>query len=217
MKKFTSILMSFTLLFSLTFTAFADNTSPSFADVSEKDWFFTSFQVLYDMGAINGTEDGLFHPNDSLTIPQFMKMIFSIIDNGNINANQGTHWGTPYMERAVHWSILDMNEYPESTWDRPITRNEIAEFASLIVTNRLNESKAALTTEAQKLQEIIADWDSIPSRYQPHVVQMYLKGILNGGAKNLFNGSTSLTRAEACVIIHRIISKSNRINFGISF
>jgi C-terminal peptidase prc len=61
------------LVKALRFSA-ADNQTP-FADVAADAWYAPYVSAMYDMGLIEGEDDGLFHPDDPLTHEQFLTIL----------------------------------------------------------------------------------------------------------------------------------------------
>ena len=47
----------------------------SFADVPAGAWYAPYVDTLYEMGLVNGYDDGLFHPNDPITHEQFLVLM----------------------------------------------------------------------------------------------------------------------------------------------
>lgn len=185
-----------------------------FPDVQESDWYYFEFSLFYSWNMIEGYPDGLFHPNESLTLAQCMKLLFYPQTTLSNVSTANCHWATPYMEKAFEYDVIDKSMYPETTWDKPISRYEISKIGYLYVVNRLQENDFEMYPGTDILPTKITDWATIPSEYHHYILQMYMKGIMLGYDDRGFHGEKQLTRAEACVLIMRITSQTNRIPFG---
>jgi C-terminal peptidase prc len=54
---------------------FSTSDSAPFADVPSDAWYAPYVSALYDMGLIQGEDDGLFHPDDPVTHEQFLTIL----------------------------------------------------------------------------------------------------------------------------------------------
>ena len=87
---------------------FSDITDPEIAQAAD---------VLSAMGVVNGTGNGKFSPNNSLTRAQFCKMAIEIMGNGELAMAQmyrtvfadvkSTHWGRGYVNLAATLDLGD--------------------------------------------------------------------------------------------------------------
>jgi hypothetical protein len=105
-------------------------------------------------------------------------------------------------------SLLEAGEFAQSTWDQPITRQEMAKImarGAQFVRKEANEAKTSVFTSK------ITDYNSIPEAYGPYVAQVYAKGIVTGYPDGSFGGNKQATRAEAATMVVRLIDPVHRV------
>ena len=64
-------------------TKLPDNLHMTFTDVAKTDWYYYPVMLMDSLGYI--PEDGLFRPNDPITVAEFMRFM-SFIDNNGVHA-----------------------------------------------------------------------------------------------------------------------------------
>ena len=45
-----------------------------FRDVSDSDWYYENIKALYELGLVNGQEDGAFGPEDNMSVAEVVTM-----------------------------------------------------------------------------------------------------------------------------------------------
>lgn len=69
--------------------------APAFADTPANAWYTPYVTTLSQMGVVNGYDDGLFHPNDSIPHQQFMVILARIVANTNYTCQSAMAAGMP--------------------------------------------------------------------------------------------------------------------------
>jgi hypothetical protein len=189
-----------------------------FSDIRETDWFFETIDALTQLGAVNGYSDGTFRPNNEITVAEYVKLIVYFIDKTIPNAQN--HWATNYMTKAEELNLVDVGEYLQNTWDTPITRQQMAKISYRYMIELNGEppgpgfSVDGIETSDYFISKI-KDWNSIPEMYRNNVLETYYKGVAAGYPDGFFRGETTATRAEACAIVFRTTSETNRLQVSI--
>lgn len=173
--------------------------SVSFSDINGH-WAEESIKRLSVQGLVNGFEDGTFHPDDTVTRAQFVKMIISALGNDMEEVVEQTFsdvsteaWYAPYVEMAYKYGIIagdGVYFYP----DNNITRQEMA-----VMTARAFgiESGSDITFN---------DGDSIADWAVESVKAISGAGIMGGYEDNTFRPEDNTTRAQAAAVIDRILN-----------
>lgn len=173
--------------------------SISFSDINGH-WAEESIKRLSVQGLVNGFEDGTFHPDDTVTRAQFVKMIISALGNDMEEVVEQTFsdvsteaWYAPYVEMAYKYGIIagdGVYFYP----DNNITRQEMA-----VMTARAFgiESGSDITFN---------DGDSIADWAVESVKAISGAGIMGGYEDNTFRPEDNTTRAQAAAVIDRILN-----------
>ncbi|HHU22626.1 MAG TPA: hypothetical protein GXZ52_04300 [Clostridiales bacterium] len=193
----------------------------SYPDVLEQDWFYSDVMALTELNILQGYGDGLFYPDDFLTVGQFLKMIGCAVypeeipeEAGGIVQMSGgggmpeTHWASRYFCAALDKGLVLHGEFennPDSL-DTTINRYQMSVILVRTAEKVLGEGQAT----AENLENFIADSSEIPEEYIPYVRQAYAKGLLRGDALRNFRGAKELTRAEAAAVVMRLIDPQVR-------
>lgn len=156
---------------------------------------------------IGGFPDGTVRPSEAVTREQFMKMLMTSIKAGGFTSSRAnfadvgaTRWSRGDIHTAIHFDILRPDE--EGARFRPampITREDMALYA----TRLLGIGLVAAQGEVPLLTFI--DRESISERHRSAVAVAVQHGLLSGYPDGTFGPQRSLTRAEAFVVISRIL------------
>ena len=171
----------------------------SFTDVAEGDWFAPFVIPAANAGWFSGNPDGSFGPNQSLTVAQVIVLatrLHSAHTNDEIPAAvEGEAWYMPYYNYCLEKGIFTAEDGYLEKMDAAATRFEMAAILD----------KAAYPPRVAGGVNEVAD-GFIPDlaegdEYGEIVYRWYRSGVLTGDAQYRFNGESSITRAEASVII----------------
>lgn len=85
-----------------------DKQMTSFTDVAQKHWAGKAIEAVKRAGIMNGYKDGTFHPNQSLTRAEAVKVLNSLLNRGPLQGVTKatwpdvplTHWASPDIEEA---------------------------------------------------------------------------------------------------------------------
>ncbi len=150
---------------------------------------------------INGSNDGMFHPDSPLTRAEAAQIINSLITgvtDADIIANTtfsdvpSNAWYTPAVNKLASYGVMSGNEgkfYPNNN----ITRAEFVTILSRF--EELSESTRTFTDVSEDF------WG-----YR-QVISAAEKGWVNGYEDGTFLPNKTLTRAEAVTIINRVLQR----------
>lgn len=188
------------------------NTYPGYADVKENDWFYTDAKLCAEMGLMNGTDRG-FEPTKTLTVAECAALAARLLEGYTgkaIPANaQGAAWYQSYMDYLGEYvNTRTYSIYGMLPWDEPqreATRWEFALFLYLVTDG--NES-------AFPALNSVAPGDLPDVKDDAMVLALYNAGILKGTDEaGTFQGSKTLTRAEAAAMVTRMARSEERLTF----
>jgi len=179
----------------------ASATDSSFPDM-DSHWAKGNVSALAEKGIISGMDDGLFHPNELVTTAEFVKMVIQ----GSVGTfpPTGAHWASGYLGEALRLGIID--EYDVNGRDEPLIRRFAARICHNTLTNILEEDDEPNISAAENLEDLHSCTTCVWG-----VAQCYMKGIMIGRPDGLFDGESSITRAEAATVIMRLIEPSARL------
>lgn len=182
-RNIVSIILA-TALLAGTVNAVAVNSHQSFLDVPSTHWAYGSIQTMADMGIVDGVGRSKFDPNGKVSPTQFANMIVQAFDAS---------------DNAIH-----VNNKCISAMNAAITRAEAARVLSYLMNQQ--DVPAPSTTELNETRAKIADYNKIAPNSQNAVATVCCHGIMRGvDAKGSFNPDGQLTRAEACVVLERLM------------
>ncbi|MBS3948045.1 MAG: DUF5050 domain-containing protein [Dethiobacter sp.] len=155
---------------------------------------------------IGGFPDGTMRPSDIVTREQFIKMLTTGIRAAEFTTSRanftdvGIRWSRNNIHSAVHLGILKPNE--EGIRFRPaepITREDMALYTTRLLGIGL--------IPTQNISLSFSDKDSISERHRTSVATAVEHRLLAGYPDGTFGPKRNLTRAEAFVVISRILSE----------
>ena len=179
---------------------------PDFSDVQDH-WAKPYIEALAERGALSDIGDGIFHPDEFMTLDQFVAIIMesqSVETEPGLDNGSDTDPDIGYMESALEKGIIDTSDLEYA--DMPITRLTAVRFchmALLVLFDEEDEENASAAARD------LIDFNSCHT-CREHISQLYAKGIITGRPGFNFDGDTALTRAEACTLIMRMIDPSLR-------
>ncbi|MEA4846097.1 MAG: S-layer homology domain-containing protein [Clostridiaceae bacterium] len=206
MKKYSKAFIAFLIIISMLVGYVS--AAAEFTDVKEADWFAEAVGKLNGLKIIDGMPDGSFSPQGEVTRAQFVKMLveamsYKHIDNVSFvdmrpNPQVKPHWASVYVETALRNDAIVKEEEGDRFYpDIPLTRDDMVMMIC-----------RALKLEPSDGSNPYFDMDE-PNGYFTKVYEEYLvRGIPMNG-KIIFNSTGVTTRAQASVIISRLVDYRN--------
>lgn len=183
----------------------------SFEDTaSVKAWAGRQIQVAAAKGILEGRAENAFDPNGFVTRAEFAKMIVKTfaLENGNATENfddvNDTDWYKVYVASAVKNGIVNGKEAGKFDPNGKITRAEMAVMSS----RALSLKGVSITpTKVDEALKGFTDSNEINSSLKNGVALAASEGIIIGEEGNVFNPNANSTRAQAAVVIYRLLNK----------
>lgn len=164
-------------------------------------WARECVETMAEKGMIAGMNDGLFHPDDTVTTAQFVTMLLRS-GVGELPPTDG-HWASGYLDEALRRNIIEADDIRRR--DAPLIRQFAARIGLEALRSIFDEPDATDISAADRLKDLYQCSACVWS-----TGQLYVKGIMLGRPDGLFHGNDTLTRAEAAVIIMKIADPSMR-------
>ncbi|OCT10694.1 hypothetical protein A8709_22930 [Paenibacillus pectinilyticus] len=183
--------------------AFNDTTSV-------KAWAGRQIQVAAAKGILEGRAEQAFDPNGLVTRAEFAKMIVKTFSLENANATENfsdvndSDWFKVYVASAVQNGIVNGKEAGKFDPNGSITRAEMAVMSSRALALK------GITLSPAKVEEALkgfTDAASINASLKDGVALAASEGIVIGEEGNAFNPNANSTRAQAAVVIYRLLNK----------
>ncbi len=205
--------MTITLLTSVAFANFTDNTAG--------DSHFTAISALEEMGIINGYEDNTFRSDEKISRAEALKMITlasglfeeedmdrdAIVEEGEERPFTDTPlsaWYTPYLQAAKDEGII--KGYEDGTFEPTSTIN-LAESIKIL----LESYKIDLTEVNYEYLVVDTPEDSWFADYAAYLLK---PGILNISSTNEIYADQEMTRGYLAEIIYRLEQNKKGSEFG---
>lgn len=202
MKKFITLLLVFSFIFSMNVSA---ATKVTFTDISGH-WAEKEIVDLADKGLIGGVGNNKFSPNTTVKVDEFIKLCLTSIGY-NFDVSKYPYWGTPYINKAIELGIIGKKEF--TNYQRAITREEMS---SIVIKSYGKVDTIFGSSLNQEIVKSIGDYSLINDYYKDSVLKCYNVGLMQGN-KGLFKPKSPSTRAEAVAVISRILKPENRTPF----
>ncbi len=179
-------------------------SAAKFKDVKATDWFADAVGKMNGINIIDGMPDGSFNPQRQVTRAQFVKMLVQAMEYKKIDSvsfddlrpfpTSKSHWASVYIETALRNGVIVKDEIGENFFpDVPLTRRDmgIMMFRALKLEPSEGENPFADITEAN---------GSLTKLYEEYLIRGNIEG-----SKRLYKPEGLTTRAEAAVIISRMV------------
>lgn len=173
----------------------------SLVDV-KSHWAGDKINGLASVGIVSGSKDGKFQPNQSINRAEFVKLLVTALGLDLVKPETATfddvnkdQWYYAYVETAVKHGIITGNGKKMNPTS-PISREELT-----VMVVRALKLEAPETGNLQfKDANQVSVWAKGP------IAKAVELGIMTGGTNNTFRPKANTTKAEAAVIIYRILS-----------
>ena len=186
-----------------------------FTDVGAVEWAKNAITELNKKGIISGY-DGKFFPNDLITRAEVSKILCNVFELKNIDGKSITFtdvdenaWYADCVTIMFQNGLLSGESAEKCMPERNITREE---FAAL-VGRSLSVNGFSFTDNSDNTdKKTFADENKTSDFAKPYIEILSSAGIINGYGDNTFRPKENLSRAEAAVMIHRLVSYTDRQN-----
>ena len=183
----------------------------SFNDIdSVKEWAGQHIAVAAAKGIIDGRADGEFVPNDYVTRAEFAKLIVKVFNLEDDTATEpfvdvnDSDWFTPYVAAAAKAGIVNGRTDTEFAPNATITR---AEMATMVARAMAQYLEYELTVSEDQALSRFVDAAEIHETLKAGVALAADHGVVEGEEANQFKPNNNATRAQAAVIIYRLLFK----------
>ena len=176
-----------------------------FEDCADFPWADEAIKALAQEKIISGRDEVHFAPGDSVSREEFAKIVveaFGFSQSGKKVAFKDVsedEWYYSYVSSAYDNKIVNGISEDAFGTGAPITRQDIC----VMLYNAL--SARGVQLEKVMAQQSFDDSDKISSYAAEAVAVMQTAGIVNGTGENLFSPTAYANRAEAAVMIYRLL------------
>jgi len=177
----------------------------AFSDLADAAWAQESIETLAARGIVVGIDAQTFEPNRAITTAEFIQMIVRGLDlqqEGATTADvQQGAWYYDAVASAQTLGMLDDLFDSADGWNDPINRQQLAVIAYRALEKAGVSLEAAASSGAASI-----DNDAIATYALEAVRALNEAGLLPANENGEFDPLGTLSRAEAAVMIHRILN-----------
>ncbi len=203
MKKLLGAVLTMSIVFSSCLTT---AMAAQFND-TKGHWGEKYVSTLVEAGGISGYPDGTFRPNNSITKAEFASIILGV--TGNKPEIKGD-WNTSVMNKAREVNLCVPGTFvaDDTTAGYPIDRGDAA--VMLINAARNLRGETIPYDDMWDSNKIIKDLNEAELYAREDIESCYALGLMNGDNYGNFNPRSQLTRAEASLVVCRLIGAIDR-------
>ena len=167
-----------------------------FNDIDNYGWAEEAILGLYEVGIVNGMEEGVFNPAGRVTREQFSKMVVELfelnIDDGKTNFVDVKEdaWYAPYVAAALNAGYIQGQSNEYFGIGEEIMRQDMA----TILYRALGDSNSKVVLD-------FTDNDDIAEYAIDAIAELVGLGIMNGYEDGSFQPRGTATRAEAAKVV----------------
>ena len=186
-----------------------------FKDVKTTAWYYNDVTECAKLGIVAGFEDGTFRPEDKVTAVQWVTMITRTFYNTKVEtAQKSKPAGSPW-----YWANTKVasDEYLTSNMtinDNAMNRYDMANVTKNVIQLINNGVNSPSTAAKDAVPGQVKDWSSVPKNRTVAIKVCYATGVIAGMTDGKFHGEQSMTRAQACTVIMRMLKLINKYNPG---
>lgn|GEM_PF-2931782 len=182
-----------------------DEGASHFGDMTGH-WAEQTVRDAYGCGIVHGFNDGTFRPEGHVTRAEFVTMLMNAVkgeadpagaESGFSDEATIPAWAAQAIAGAQAFGIV--NGYADGSFrpNEQVTRSELATM--------LAKAAGIKPVEPEKVKGLFFDAEDIPSWAAGYVAALQEAGMLQGRGDGKFEPSGQATRAEAAVLLLRII------------
>ena len=189
-------------------------TSASFSDVKEGDWFYPYVTELAGLGGVSGYPNGTFAPGSPISRLEVYTIALGMFPShqeesaleevrAQVEESNGNFWGNDSIAAAVCSGVTAFGEKAEE-WNRPATREEIAYLLYNAYIDWRQEQGLGEMPYYTEAAALVGDYARAValSDYEPYILWLYSYGIVTGvNEEGDFNPKSNVSRAECCTMV----------------
>ena len=181
----------------------AEKLEIKFEDLNSVPWAYSAVSELYERNIISGRSETRFAPNDKITREEFAKLLVEMAgikadaDSNIFSDVEDGAWYAGYVNTAYNNGFCNGIGNGKFGTGREITRQDMCVMAYNVV--------KALGHDIPAGELAFGDVSSFAEYAKAPVAALNGAGIVNGVGNNNFNPTGNATRAEAAVVIYKVL------------
>lgn len=200
-----------------------------FSDLEGYEWAIPAIEEMQERGVVSGIGEGRYAPGKEVSRVEFASMAIRAVGGGNegverlakeagnigeIEGKNGEYWGNRVICASQVVGLTEMFGTERVSWDTAASRAEMA-YIIMTVAEQLGEENFEIK---DGIKNNISDYNKVQgySKYLTSILKAYSNGIISGmNDKGEFAPEKNARRAEAAVMMWRLIDSSKRANVAV--
>lgn len=200
-----------------------------FRDLEGYEWAIPAIEEMKERGVVSGIGEGRYAPGKEVSRVEFANMVMRAVGGGNegverlakeagnigeIEGKNGEYWGNETICASQKVGLTEMFGTERVSWDTAASRAEMA-YIIMTVAEQLGEENFEIK---EGIKNNISDYNKVQgySKYLTSILKAYSNGIISGmNDKGEFAPEKNARRAEAAVMMWRLIDSSKRANVAV--
>jgi hypothetical protein len=186
----------------------------SFKDISGH-WAQQGIEIAASRGIVNGMTDTTFLPNAPLTRAQFTKILVSSMEIDLLKTSTSSfqdvsanYWGKSWIDAAVKEGLVQgANGQFQS--DAKLSREQMF----VMLTRAMHAEDQAKALKESEIDSLLkaTDKNQISSWARPYAALVLKLGLITGDAKGAILPTQSSTRAQAVIVINKLLINQKKM------
>lgn len=208
-SRFFSKFLTSSMALTLVATTYTTSQASTFTDVSTSDWYYNYVNDMANENFVSGMTEDTYAPMESLSVAAFSTMI----SNGFYGETLATEkeqvtgdWWQPYLSACANRDGLIGTVASNSSDWSAVVNNSINRYNMAVMISNLLSDRGVNPISDNEQAEIISKFsDEIDDTYVQSVAMASHYGFISGREDSSFDGSASLNRAEAAVVLSALV------------
>lgn len=183
-----------------------------FLDVKGTEWFISGVSSAVNLSLMQGETSDRFNPNGNITVAQTIAVasrIHALYETGSLeelNSYTGAKWYSGVEKYALEKGIIKVDDFSVEDMNNPATRADLC----YILDGSLPQKEITTQVNNNLQMSDVKDLNST-IKYADTVLKHMNAGIITGYEDGSVKPTNRITRAEASVIITRLVKPSTRM------
>jgi len=183
-------------------------SAATFKDISSVSWAVEAIEDLASRGVINGKGDNTFKPHDTITRAEFVCIVVRAfnLETASVDSFSDVKPGKWYYKELMSAKAMGIITGDSSNRfypDKPITREDIA----VILARAGKAVGKPFNAYSNSVLEKFYDKNLISPYAIASIASLHGEGVINGKSENMLGPKDNATRAEAAVMMYRVIDR----------
>ncbi|MCI8869670.1 MAG: S-layer homology domain-containing protein [Lawsonibacter sp.] len=172
----------------------------AFRDVADNDWFQPYVAGAVQAGMMEGVSENDFGPGRALTVAELLTIAARLNAGfyGREIPRARGEWYAPFYSYCTEWNIISTRSFAEEDMGRPATRFELA---------AVFDAAGCQARTSRPVNQIANGFIPGLNEHSAEgrlIYRWYRAGLVSGGDGG-FRGDAGVTRAEAAVVVCRLL------------